>query len=64
MINYTKYLHEIKTDGVHLTFGVKVDDFENLEELSNLIINVFDLKKRQNSNSNKCFERHEKKRQN
>ena len=31
MSDFTKDLHEIKTDGIDLTDGLKYDDFEKLE---------------------------------
>ena len=34
--NYGKSLHETKTIGIDLTFGLLVDDIEKLIELSNL----------------------------
>ena len=41
--NATKGLHEIKTDGVDLTDGLKVVDIGRLEDLNNPKINVFEL---------------------
>ena len=34
--NYTKSLHEIKTDGIDLTDWLKVDDKEKLDLLNNI----------------------------
>ena len=41
--NFHKHLHEIKTDGIDLYEGLKVDDFEKLEEPNNLKINALQL---------------------
>ena len=42
--NYMKFLPGIKTDWIDLTDSLKVDDFEKLEKLNSLNINVFVLK--------------------
>ena len=41
--NYKTKLDEIKTDGIDLTDGIKVDDIGKLEELNIQNINVFEL---------------------
>ena len=40
---YTKHVHEIKTDGIDLAVGLKVDHVENLVELNNLNNNVYKI---------------------
>ena len=34
VINYKKYINEIKSDGIDFTDRLKVDDIEKLEELN------------------------------
>ena len=41
VIYYTKYVHEIQTDGIDLAVGLKADHVKNLEELNNLNNNVY-----------------------
>ena len=40
---HTKHLRKIKTDGIVFFGGLNIYDMENLEELNNLNINVFEL---------------------
>ena len=40
--NYTKDIHENKTDGNNVTNVLKNDEIEKLEELNNLNINVME----------------------
>ena len=40
-------MHGIKTQGIDCAFGLKVDDFDKLEELDNLAMNVFEGKEDQ-----------------
>ena len=52
MSTYTKYLHEIRTHGCHLTDRLEVDEFEYLQGLNNQNKNVFE------QNENKTLTQH------